>query len=137
MKTKLFFMLCLIMGFAITQLSAQKPTEKYTFESYIGEPILCDGHVFMVVGWEYGKEVDIYYKDGELKKGMSQVRGELLNEDTGEVFEIHIKYKGDWIDGFVIEHYNLKGNMGNHYNASLVWDVLADWEYYFTKMICH
>ena len=137
MKTKALLFACLFIGIGITQLSAQKTTIKYSFESDLPEPIMCDGTEYLLTGIIYGQEVDIYKKDGELVKGINHLKGELTNEETGEVFKIHIQYRGDWIDGFVIEQANFKGDMGTHANQRLVWDVVAGWTYYWTKTNCH
>ena len=137
MKTKTLLLLCLFLGIGLTQLFAQKTTVKYELTGDVPEPIMCDGEEYWLTGVLYGQEVDIYYKDGELKKGINHLRGELTNESTGEVFDVHIQYRGDWIDGFVIEQGNFKGNMGTRVNQRLVWDVLAGWLYYYTKTNCH
>lgn len=138
MKTKTFLFLCLLLGIGLTQLSAQKTTVKYaTGGEALPEPILCDGVEYWLTGVYFGQEIDIYYKDGELKKGINHLKGELTNGETGEIFQVHIKYKGDYVDGYVIETTNFKGNMGTHANQRLVWDVVAGWEYYWLKTICH
>jgi len=135
--TKTFLLLCLFLGIGLTQLFAQKTTVKYELTGDVPEPIMCDGVEYWLTGVLYGQEVDIYYKDGELKKGINHLKGELTNVETGEIFQIHIKYKGDYVDGYVIETTNFKGNMGTHANQRLVWDVVAGWEYYWLKTNCH
>lgn len=137
MKTKTLIMVCLLLGVVAIQLSAQKTTVKYAIDEAVPEPILCDGVEYWLTGIYYGQEIDIYYKNGELKKGINHLKGELTNGETGEVFQVHIQYRGDWIDGFVIEQTNFKGNMGTHANQRLVWDVVAGWEYYWIKTNCH
>jgi len=137
MKTRTFLLVSLLIGLGMAKVQADKPTDKYYFGQLFDAPVMCDGQLFYISGYVYGQEVDIYDQDGELIKGINHLEAEMTNETTGEVFQVHIQFRGDWLDGYVIEQYNCKGSMGTHLNERLVLDVLAGWEFEFTKTNCH
>jgi len=140
MKTRTFLLVSLLIGLGMAKVQAANPTDKLYLEDTLDVPVMCDGQLFWISGYVYGQEVDIYDKDGGLKWGSNHLEGELTDEITGEVFQVHIQFRGSFVDGYVIEQYNCKGSMGTRLNERLIYDLLADWEFgvfEFTKTNCH
>ena len=114
----------------MTQVSAQEATKRYSIVSHSPLPVCSDGQELLLTNVIYRQEADILKKDGELKKGINQLWGELKDVSTNKVSKIHIQYRVDWDDGFVIEQANFKGNVGSQHNQRLLYDIILGWEYY-------
>ncbi len=90
------------------------------------QPIYCNGVMIdYLTGTVTVHNIELY-KNGINIGGNSHVYGEVTsNNGTGEVFKLHENDKGDWIQGTVTWHFNLKGNMGSHYIGSMTWDLVT------------
>jgi hypothetical protein len=142
MKTKALILICLFSGIMMNEVSAQKTR---TYSSVI--PIEGNSYIISVIC--EGTEVDklafpetydlkqrAHYNDDQLvwAKGfvMNALYTSLL---TGEVFKTKdIEFINS--DGMLIWHMNLIGNMGNHYNIRMVYDV-ATWTLLGYNSTCH
>ena len=124
MKTKTLFLLCLLLGFGFTQLSAQ--SVNYTMEWEYWTPIYCGGvQVDYVTGTATAHVVE-HYTDGELVWLKMHSCGEVTSE-SGEVFTIHNdQTKEDMTEGICTYHFNLDGEDGTHYIGSFTWDWIND-----------
>jgi hypothetical protein len=158
MKTKTLLLLCLFLGIGLTQLSAQKNakgtySEKIAvvWESY-WMPIVCNGDF---VDWLFGTvtvNCEYHYENGVAAWLNYHTVGEAVSTDygdivgTGEVFTIkendfkQMTVSGVW-PRYLTFHFNLNGNMGNHYQGTVLVDT---WSPYtdntameFIKMNCH
>jgi hypothetical protein len=137
MKTKTFFMLCLLSGMGLTQLFAQPPvvpdgTKSVSFKFEITVPIwtplYCNGVLVDNLGgtlklhhiWHYIDGVDIWC--------IVKAEGVLTGQHTGEVFiykeitQRHFHYD----NCFLTFHYNAKGDQGNHLTGSMTYDFCND-----------
>jgi len=133
MKTKIFFILCLISGFTTSRLSAQNNNPDgtksivYTFEwpNFV-QGVVCDGERDILMGSVTYKETDLF-KDGILIRGNAINYGEAVSTKDGEVFRIKEIYQ-DWgdvdADGVFLNmtwHFSLKGDQGTHYIGSFTY----------------
>lgn len=128
MKTKTFLLLCLFLGIATTQLSAQN-------KSFVDRGVWVG---YWIPAYCNGVQVDLltgtasYHHIGHWHKGVwiwchTQYSGEVKSELTDEVFkvkEIDITdiIQADIFQGIVYSHVNLIGNNGTHYIMTLIFD---------------
>ncbi len=133
MKTKVFFLICLFLGFGFTQLSAQNSnstgtyTLQWKFTATYWTPVYCGEQLIdELSGGEIIIHVVVHRKDGKRVWRTDQIRGEVTSaKEPYEVFEIVEIDKNDFVDNnfsTVTWKYNLKGNMGNHYIGTLTYD---------------
>ena len=149
MKTKTFFLLCLLLGMALTQLSAQTRSI-VTYDSYTTPPndvfwvpVVCDGET---IDWLWAANYTIknlgHFKDGNFEWYKSRWTDIVCtSESTGEVFTPYGGEKGGTngsSDDFIMEiKLNLKGSMGTQYMLHVYINTLTwDWES-DTKSNCH
>ena len=149
MKTKTFFILCLLLGMAMTQVSAQKkPNGSHNVPLFYSTtwwaPIYCDG---VLVDW---LETTLSFHlsqfcfgtpDGDVTVWGIQVFSGTATSGTGsgEIFTIHEvdKAYGPNIDPDMwIWHGNYIGNQGHHYHMWIQWDLLTN-EIVVEKTICN
>jgi hypothetical protein len=148
MKTKTFLFVCLFLGMAITQVSAQKkPGGSHNvplFYTYSGEwPIECDGVLVDKLAGELSFHLSQFCfatPDGDVTIwAIQKFSGTLTSTWTGEVFEVsevdkyNIPQKTPEIYTW---HGIYKGNRGHTY---ILWGGFntTTWEIYFDKSICH
>ncbi|MEN8115821.1 MAG: hypothetical protein ABFS16_02520 [Bacteroidota bacterium] len=142
MKTKIFLLVCLFMGIAVTQIYAQDKANNAVQGWAVGTywtPVFCDGE--MVDYLENG-EIRIHFVYRLFKKGdlifkeIDQIKGTVTSR-SGEVFKIREtdkwSYAGQWI---VTWKYNLIGNQGTHYIGTLTYNY-ATGELTVGKTVCH
>jgi len=97
MKTKTCILVCLLLGFGLTQITAQKSNAKdtksiqYWYESTYWAPVFCGGEFKeLLEGGVITVHVVLHYKDGVALWEKDQIKGEVTSE-TGEIFQIRGK----------------------------------------------
>lgn len=134
MKTRIIFFVCLFMTIGLMKISAQNGkngtgTIVYTFQSNwsVTIPIECDGElVDELISSNYILECREHFKNGQFIWGnyTSPQSDRMTSSITGEEFVT----RGDneryrpW-EGRDYAHYNLIGNMGNHYIVHIVYNL--------------
>lgn len=145
MKTKTFIIVCLLLGFGMTQLSAQNGkdgtgsvTGKHIWDTYyIDIPVNCNNAVVDRLFGSVMMHQILHYKDGVLIWYNAQFEGEATSQTTGEVFKVKDIWKLDIINSLIgTGHCILKGSYGNEYILTYSYDLLTD-IYTFHKAICH
>jgi hypothetical protein len=129
MKTKVFLLVCLIMGIGLTQLSAQSVKFTGTFDYW--QPVYCNG---VQIDWLTGTTIYSgieHYKDGVAIFQNYHNRGEVASGITHEVFKVIETDKVFQLDqnsNFTtcIWHTNLKGDQGSHYLGTMTWDLITN-----------
>jgi hypothetical protein len=137
MKTKTFFMLCLILGIGLTRLSAQNGQQESTktyseyFTGTWSDPVFCEG---VLVDW-LDLTIPVHhiakYVKGEWLHCFTQGTGTAVSENNGEIFTIkeigkqdnNIMPDGSW-EYVANIHFNAIGSSGTHYIvfATLYWN---------------
>lgn len=150
MKTKTFLLLCLLLGMAMTQVSAQKKPSGshnvplfYTWAEYWA-PVYCGGVLVdqLVGSMSYHlSQYCISTPDGDVTVWGIQVFSGTATSSTGsgEVFTVHEvdKYYGPNLDSNMITwHGNYVGNQGHHYHMWIHMDALTG-EITVEKAICN
>jgi hypothetical protein len=144
MKTKKFLMLCLFLGMAMTQVSAQNGKNGTGSEStkavwdtyYIDIPVGCNEAVVDRLTGSVTQHLIEHYNKGVLIWFKQQFDGEATSQKTGEVFKVK--------DIFVVEattwectgHCNLIGSYGTHYILTYIYYSATD-TFEFVKAICN
>jgi hypothetical protein len=110
-KNAFLVIICLFLGAGFTQISAQ------TFQGWAtsvpwSTEVYCDGELTDYV--EGVMRVHWVFHAGEEAWQILQAKG-TASSASGEEFKYIEVDKKDFFDGPVTYHYNLKGNMGNHY----------------------
>ena len=152
MKTKTFFLICLLLGMAITKISAQLPpvipdgtkSVVWTFEVFgYEEFIFCNDEnepTDVLKGDFTFKEVD-HFKNGEMTGAVNHlIEGIFTSEITNEVFKAHENIKGyppvnedgNYTNG--TWHFNLKGDQGSHYIG--FFSFYSDGSWTIDKFVC-
>jgi hypothetical protein len=133
MKTKTLFLLCLLLGIGLNQLSAQHGrngtgtiTYNQTVECYI---LLENNGVFI---GEIAGDIEYHWREhyvnGEITWLKASCEGELTNKFTGEVFRISELNKSiepfdfETFDGYFWVHDNIMGDKGSHYILQCLWN---------------
>ena len=141
MKTKsIIISLCLIMGVALTQATAQNKGNKTVqgwYQSTYWTPVYCgDEIVDYLSGGILRVHYVIHYKDGNYQWETDQLKGEVTSQ-TGEVFQIREIDKTYFTDHWYITwHYNLIGNLGTHYIGTLTYSYWTG-EITVGNTVCH
>jgi len=138
MKTKSFFIgMCFFLGITLTHVTAQKNhTEQYWVESMgYYTPVYCDGVLADYVTGNVTAHIVDHYKKGEWQWTIVQIKGEAVGL-YGEVFKVH-ETDRYWkpVAGILVWHYNLIGNMGNHYIGTLSYNYYTG-EFIIGKTVC-
>jgi hypothetical protein len=159
MKTKTFFLICLLLGIGLTRLSAQNGqngttgsySERYSWTFDI--PVFCNGQQVDLLTGELEWHHKAHFQNGDWLTCFVQLFGEAVSVGfidangnkiggTGEVFDVqaigkqdnNIQPDGTW-DWVVIMHANVQGNMGSHYIGTFSWD--STWTYISFRAICN
>ncbi|MCJ7447487.1 MAG: hypothetical protein MUO72_07340 [Bacteroidales bacterium] len=136
MKTKTFLLLCLFLGIATTQLSAQNgkegtgSTSDYYIWDTFSQPVYCNGELIDYIEGSVAFHKVTHYKDGNLIWIKTQGFGEAVsvdNEDlvftgSGEVFRVQSINRTVGLD-IGISHLFLIGNQGSHYIMTFTMDL--------------
>ena len=143
MKTKTLLLLCLLLGMASTQLSAQNGKNSTGSEStkfvwaayYIDIPVYCsEAIVDRLIGSVNVHLID-HYKNGVLIWEKEQFDGEATDPRTGEIFGIKDIFKIDAVTWEMTGHCNLIGNYGTHYILTYKYYSATD-TFEFVKAVC-
>jgi hypothetical protein len=141
MKTKVFFMLCFLLGIGLTKLSAQpaigKSGSATSFETFIDfaekVPLNCDpNNIGFLVGTVRCHFVLHYSNydgiDLDYDWIKQQFIGELVLEATNEVFKVNdiLKAEGPNFTQPCTGQFNVIGNQGSHYIVNYLWSDWAD-----------
>jgi|WetSurSiteA1Bulk_404760.scaffolds.fasta_scaffold02772_2 hypothetical protein len=129
MKTKTFFLLCLFLGIATTQLSAQWPSPP---DNKNGTGVVIDNrvdlwnHANMFFYWNDAPtdltslsgtvyvHLEYFFKNGILQSANYQLNGEVTStKPPYEVFEMNLN--GGNLHGFDKLNWRFIGNQGSHY----------------------
>jgi hypothetical protein len=143
MKTKTFLLLCFFLGIGLTQISAQKnKTYPYVVSiegnTYIIS-IVCNGAEVDKIA--YPASYDLKERDHYKDNVINWAKGFVTNAQytsilTGEVFKSNDIESITFSTGILVWHMNLNGNMGNHYNIKMVYDI-ATWTLLEYDSNCH
>lgn len=147
MKTKTFFLACLLMGVVSSLCYGQLPpiipdgtkSIVWTIDYDWYMEVSCKGVDDVLVGNVTIYETDLF-KNGNIIRGINHVKGKLTSLRTGEVFNLHENIKGylpldDWnnyMNGTF--HFNVVGENGTHYIGS---GFFKDGEWKQGKTMCH
>lgn len=143
MKAKIILMVCLLIGISSMSVSAQdkanNAADQGWFTTTYWSPVYCDG---VMVDLLEGGEVTVHYvfryvNNGPvLAKEIDQVKGTVTSQ-SGEVFKIRETDKYFYTDHWELTwHYNLIGNMGNHYIGSITYNYQTG-EITVGKTVCN
>jgi hypothetical protein len=145
MKTKILFLLCLLLVFGFTQLSAQKGKngtgsvpEIIVWDGYyIDIPVGCDKAVVDRLVGVVTIHVVRHYKQGVFLWEKATYDGEVKSDRTGEVFQIkdHWKYDASTPDSGS-GHCTLRGSSGSHYVLFYTLDFITN-TISFSKAVCN
>ena len=146
MKTKTVFLICLLLGMAITKISAQLPpvipdgtkSVVWSFDWLWTEYVSCHGVDDVLEGVVTFYETDLF-KEGEIKRGINHGNGTLTNAD-GDEFEIHVNIKGqlpldelgNYMNGTF--HYNIVGENGTLFIGACTFNQWG--EFIVDKAVC-
>ena len=111
--------ICLFLGAVFTQVSAQTFQGWDNSDSWVAE-VYCDGILTDYVELEV--KYHWVYHEGKDFWLILQMKGTAISAYTGEVFKYKEIDKKNYFDGPTTVHYNLKGNMGNHYIGTMTVD---------------
>jgi hypothetical protein len=149
MKTKTFLFVCLFLGMALIQVSAQKkPAGSHNvplFYTYTGEwPIECNGVLVDMLAGELSYHLSQFCVPGPdgvdvTIWSIQKFSGKLTSILSGEVFvvqEVDKFSKPLSIAELWTWHGIYKGNLGNSYNIWGHFDT-STWDWYIDKSICH
>jgi sRNA-binding regulator protein Hfq len=144
MKTKAFLLLCLFLGIALTQLSAQNGKNgsgnikfDITVDNWAG-PIFCEGVlVDFVTCSSLTIEVKVHYVNGVEIKGINKIKFQpVVSVNTGEVYLLHGYDHWSNVKGFDKALLNLRGNKGDNISMHLTID-LTTYEFVDIQSNCH
>lgn len=148
MKTRTLFILCLLMGFAATRLSAQSgkgegnKTQVYDWPvpaMVVITEVICDGvTVDMLTNEEpFLLQIVEHYKNGELTSWNYHLNNiKFISTWTDEVFSFQGTERGSLIGGLDYTFGNMIGNNGSHYIMKLTLDI-NDWSVVEIGFNCH
>jgi len=132
MKTKTFFVLCLLLGFGLTQGSAQSYSYWEVWDQYAIN-VYCDGELVDNLTGETNVHTILHFNNqDELVWARQQFNGELTSNITGEGFTVTDEFVFDEIVGTGTGHCNLIGDAGSHYILTYTWDPLILVDYGLT-----
>jgi hypothetical protein len=145
MKTKVFILLCLFLGIALTQLSAQNGkngsgTIKFDIpvvDKYL--PVYCEGVVVdLMYSPGYVLHVTQHFVNGELVWYKDKLNNSLFTSvNTDEVFKLEAGFDHmNYTKGYLNWHGNLIGNKGNNYSFQITFDT-STWEITEIHSNCH
>jgi hypothetical protein len=150
MKTKTFFILCLLSGIGLTQLSGQNGQNGNGTDSFFWDwdinheygpywidiPVNCDNNVVDRLLGEVTVHQINHYKRGEQVWVKQQFDGEVKSALTDEVFKVKEILKAETPLFIWYSHVNLIGNKGSHYKFFYSYDGNND-ILSFIKAICN
>lgn len=136
---RILMIICLFIGAASIQLSAQSINKSYQGWWYAvwETPVYCDGVMVDYVRGTVKVHGVAHYKDGWIWE-IDQAKGEATSlKPTAEKFRYKETDRISYVEGEIAFKYNLKGNMGSHYIGTITLD-LATWEIIsIGQTVCH
>jgi hypothetical protein len=127
MKTKTFLLLCLIIGIAMTKVSAQSSemgnnhSYSYTTVLFSFFPVYCNNALVETFTGYLNYHDIAHYKNGVGEWAISLCEGEFTSI-TNEVFRVNeLDRYSIPIKGIHSSNINLVGNEGTHYILSITW----------------
>lgn len=147
MKAKTFLLLCLFLGFGLTQLFAQPPAKNGTTGSvsfywvwdgyYIDVPVNCNNdEVDRLVGNVTCHHIAHWQKLESWIWVKQHFEGEVTSDLTGEIFKVKDFIITEWPSDISTGHVNLIGDKGSHYFLTYSYDSFYD-SFSFDKAVCH
>jgi hypothetical protein len=147
MKTKAFLLVCLFLGIGLTQVSAQKGTDK-TYSEWVerswSDPVYCDGELVDWLDCTLTMHHVAKFVKGEWLHCWGFCSGTAVSQATHETFKIremgkqdnNIQSNGEWLPEADV-HYNAIGEFGTHYIVffTMKWDG-TDLTYESTRSVC-
>jgi hypothetical protein len=141
MKTKTFFLLCLLLGIGLIQISAQERAISCYVHISIVMPLSCENKV--LIDW-VNVDVDGHYvmklNDGDWSNWVWKkwrFTGTLTIESTGEVFNLdYVETYDRPIYGLCNVVWRVKGSFGTNIIATGVYDEIND-TWTLNKAICN
>ena len=127
MKTKTFLVVCLFLGFGLTQSSAQSSSSWYVWDGYAIN-VYCGGVLVDNLVGETNVHEILHFNNQDIWVwGRQQYHGELTSVNTGEGFTVndeYIYYPATWLgEG----HCNIIGDAGSHYILTYTYNA-ANWD---------
>jgi hypothetical protein len=128
-KSVFLVIICLFLGAASIQLSAQSENRTYQgWDEYSAiTPIYCEGEEVDILSLDVKIHFVFHVKDGDVVWETDQIKGTATSASPGdETF----KYRE--IDTYISENiiyfrYNAKGDMGTHYMGTMLVDISGSW----------
>ena len=127
-KSALLVIICLFIGAATIQLSAQSENRTYQgwYEFSYYTDIYCEGVVVDVLLWDTKVHYVVHVKNDVVVRHMEQLIGTATSSYTGEKFKY--KEKDYYLnDDIIYIQYNAKGDMGSHYIGTMLIDISGGW----------
>jgi hypothetical protein len=142
MKTKTFLLVCLFMGIGLTRLSAQGtrtyPTTWHVWNNTFDIYIICGGEVVDILNYPpyYDMKTTDHYNNNEwISMRCQLINAQCTSKITGEVFNAK-DIETQNVNGGYMWIMELNGNMGNHYNVKIVFDITTG-EIIYNHSVCH
>lgn len=143
MKTKTIFLLCLFLGFGLTQLTAQNGKNGTgalilydTWKGYyINIPVICGGVTVDRLVGTGDEHIVVIFKNSVPQRQNVTLRGEVTNFRTNEIFKVKDFWTytgGDTSAG----HFNIIGDKGSHYIIHYIYYASTD-TFTFEKAVCN
>lgn len=128
------FLLCISVFQLHGQSSGTKSVQVWVTGSY-WTPVYCDGDFTDYIIGDVTIHYIDHYADGKWKWEIAQMKG--TGEGLyGETFTVKEIDKLSSADGILTWHFNLKGDMGNSYIASMSYSYITG-EFKVEKAVCH
>ena len=113
-------------------MNSNAQSETRAFEEFRNIKVNCDGVKDVISGTVHGHVVDHFNpKTGVFEWYKYNFTGELVSENTGEVFSVSFFDKGNLemdVDRKLTKRFNLRGDQGSHILVTIIWsyDVSAN-----------
>jgi len=137
MKTKAFLLICLLLGMALNQVSAQTRAYPFRFSSdwALGGPVYCNGaEIDRIVLDFWTCHGEFLVKDGIFIRSNSKISGQCHSLWTQEIFTYKEEDKSVAGETTYDANFNLIGNQGHHYIQTFVIEV-ADQEFILHPLV--
>jgi hypothetical protein len=145
MKIKTLFSICLLLGFGLTQLSAQNGkggTGTFQYKVwddpnyFLDIPVYCNNAVVDRLTGSADIHIVLHFQNEVLIWGNAQYDGVVTSELTHEKFETKENYHLDGTTWIGTCHSRLTGSLGTHYILTYILDENTK-IFTFTKAVCN
>lgn len=107
--------------------SANSATVEWEVEWDYWLDVECDGFTDYLTG-PVTAHVVSHYRNGEMISTIYRTRGVVESANTDEVFIVNEVSRDNFAESFIDFQFNIRGNMGSHYNGRMIWDYEpGDW----------